>query len=96
MDVSVVIPTRDRPDLLALTLRTVLWQECVETEILVVDDGDEQRRPNWSVKWGTLGSDSCETAVPAESAELAIRVLRLRMDSGSRSWMTTTCGRHAS
>jgi len=41
MDVSVVIPTRDRPDLLALTLRTVLWQECVETEILVVDDGDE-------------------------------------------------------
>ena len=41
MDVSVVIPTRDRPDLLALTLRTALWQECVQTEILVVDDGEE-------------------------------------------------------
>jgi glycosyltransferase involved in cell wall biosynthesis len=41
MDVTVVIPTRDRPDLLALTLQTVLWQESVQTEILVVDDGEE-------------------------------------------------------
>jgi glycosyltransferase involved in cell wall biosynthesis len=39
MDVSVVIPTRDRPELLALTLRSVLWQEAVHAEILVVDDG---------------------------------------------------------
>ena len=39
MDVSVVIPTRDRPEFLALTLSSVLWQERVETEILVVDDG---------------------------------------------------------
>ena len=38
-DVSVVIPTRDRPELLALTLRTVLWQERVGAEVLVVDDG---------------------------------------------------------
>src|SRR4030095_13895210 len=41
MDVSVVIPTRDRPHLLALTLQTALCQECVQTEILVVDDGEE-------------------------------------------------------
>jgi len=41
MDVSVVIPTRDRPDLLALTLQTVLRQEGVQAEILVVDDGEE-------------------------------------------------------
>jgi glycosyltransferase involved in cell wall biosynthesis len=41
MDVSVVIPTRDRPDLLALTLRTVLWQEDVSIEVLVVDDGKD-------------------------------------------------------
>jgi glycosyltransferase involved in cell wall biosynthesis len=40
--VSIVIPTRDRPDLLALTLQTVLWQEGVETEILVVDDGEQR------------------------------------------------------
>lgn len=39
MDVSVVIPTRDRPELLAHTLRTVLWQQDVDTEMLVVDDG---------------------------------------------------------
>jgi glycosyltransferase involved in cell wall biosynthesis len=39
MEVSVVIPTRDRPDLLALTLRSVLWQERVDAEVLVVDDG---------------------------------------------------------
>jgi len=38
-DVSVVIPTRDRPALLAHTLRTVLWQEDVDAEVLVVDDG---------------------------------------------------------
>jgi len=39
MDVSVVIPTRDRPDLLALTLRSALRQDDVSTEVLVVDDG---------------------------------------------------------
>ena len=44
MDVSVVIPNRDRPDLLALTLDTALWQECVQTEILVVDDGEDFAR----------------------------------------------------
>jgi glycosyltransferase involved in cell wall biosynthesis len=38
-EVSVVIPTRDRPELLALTLRSVLWQERVDAEVLVVDDG---------------------------------------------------------
>jgi len=38
-DVSVVIPTRDRPALLAHTLKTVLWQEDVDAEVLVVDDG---------------------------------------------------------
>ena len=41
MDVSVVIPTRDRPELLALTLRTVLWQERVDAEVIVVDDGTQ-------------------------------------------------------
>jgi glycosyltransferase involved in cell wall biosynthesis len=41
MDVSVVIPTRDRPELLALTLRTALSQEHVNAELIVVDDGSE-------------------------------------------------------
>jgi glycosyltransferase involved in cell wall biosynthesis len=38
--VTVVIPTRDRPDLLALTLRSVLSQKGVDIDVIVVDDGD--------------------------------------------------------
>jgi glycosyltransferase involved in cell wall biosynthesis len=38
-EVSVVIPTRDRSRLLALTLRSVLWQREVDLEVVVVDDG---------------------------------------------------------
>jgi len=41
IEVSVVIPTRDRPGLLALTMTTVLWQKDVDAEVLVVDDGVE-------------------------------------------------------
>jgi glycosyltransferase involved in cell wall biosynthesis len=41
MDVSIVIPTRDRPELLALTLCTVLYQQGVDLEVVVVDDGAE-------------------------------------------------------
>jgi glycosyltransferase involved in cell wall biosynthesis len=38
-DVSVVIPTHNRIALLAVTLRTALWQEGVNLEVIVVDDG---------------------------------------------------------
>lgn len=38
-DVTVVIPTRDRPELLALTLRSALNQQRVNIEVLVVNDG---------------------------------------------------------
>jgi len=38
-DVSVVIPTRDRRGLLALTLRCALRQRGVDLEVVVVDDG---------------------------------------------------------
>ena len=37
--VSVVVPTHNRSGLLALTLRSVLWQRGVDLEVLVVDDG---------------------------------------------------------
>jgi glycosyltransferase involved in cell wall biosynthesis len=37
--VSVVIPTHNRKDWLQLTLATVLWQEEVDVEAIVVDDG---------------------------------------------------------
>ena len=38
-EVSVVIPTRNRGRLLALTLKSVRWQRGVELEVVVVDDG---------------------------------------------------------
>jgi glycosyltransferase involved in cell wall biosynthesis len=38
-EVSVVIPTRDRSRLLALTLHSVCWQRGVDLEVVVVDDG---------------------------------------------------------
>lgn len=40
-DVSVVIPTKNRRELLALTLRTVVEQKDVDLEVIVVDDGSE-------------------------------------------------------
>jgi glycosyltransferase involved in cell wall biosynthesis len=38
-DVSVVVPTHNRRELLALTLRTILWQRDANLEVVVVDDG---------------------------------------------------------
>jgi glycosyltransferase involved in cell wall biosynthesis len=37
--ISVIVPTHNRSALLALTLKTVLWQRGVELEVIVVDDG---------------------------------------------------------
>ena len=41
-----VIPTHNRMGLLSLTLRTALWQQSVDLEVIVVDDGstDDTRR----------------------------------------------------
>ena len=41
-DVSVVIPTRDRPGLLALTMSTALWQKEVDAEVLVTRERELQ------------------------------------------------------
>jgi glycosyltransferase involved in cell wall biosynthesis len=38
-EASVVIPTRDRPELLELTLQSVLAQRGVDLEVIIVDDG---------------------------------------------------------
>jgi glycosyltransferase involved in cell wall biosynthesis len=38
-DVSVVVPTHNRSELLASTLRTILWQRDANLEVVVVDDG---------------------------------------------------------
>ena len=38
MNVSVVVPTRNRSSLLRKTLRSVLWQQQVELEVIVIDE----------------------------------------------------------
>lgn len=42
-DVSVIVPTRDRCRRLSRTLQSVLWQRGVEMEVIVVDDGSQDR-----------------------------------------------------
>jgi Glycosyl transferase family 2 len=44
--VSVVIPTRDRAALLETTLHSVLWQDDVDLEVIVVDDGSIDATPD--------------------------------------------------
>jgi glycosyltransferase involved in cell wall biosynthesis len=45
-DVSVIIPTHNRSQLLALSLRSVLWQRNVDFELIVVDDGSTDDTPH--------------------------------------------------
>jgi glycosyltransferase involved in cell wall biosynthesis len=45
MDVSVVVPTRNRSALLAMTLRSVLCQQDVELEVIVVDEASTDDTP---------------------------------------------------
>jgi glycosyltransferase involved in cell wall biosynthesis len=45
MDVSVVVPTRNRSALLELTLRSVLCQRDVDLELIVVDEGSTDDTP---------------------------------------------------
>ena len=45
--VGVVIPTRDRRDLLAATLDSVLAQRDVQVEVVVVDDGSRDGTADW-------------------------------------------------
>jgi glycosyltransferase involved in cell wall biosynthesis len=43
--VSVVVPTRNRSELLAATLRSVLWQRDVDLEVIVVDEASTDDTP---------------------------------------------------
>jgi glycosyltransferase involved in cell wall biosynthesis len=39
VEVSVIVPTHDRPHFLSQTLRSIAWQRDVDLEVIVVDDG---------------------------------------------------------
>ena len=69
-DISVIIPTRNRRELLALTLRTVCEQKDVDLEVIVVDDGSE----------GTAAAD-----VVTARADPRVRVLRNPSSQGVSS-----------
>jgi glycosyltransferase involved in cell wall biosynthesis len=45
VDVSIVIPTRNRSNLLALTLRSVLCQRDVDLEVVIVDEASTDETP---------------------------------------------------
>lgn len=46
MDVSVVVPTRNRHELLAMTIRSVLAQRDVDLEVVIVDDASTDGTPS--------------------------------------------------
>jgi glycosyltransferase involved in cell wall biosynthesis len=96
MEATVIIPTRDRPDLLALTLQTVLWQEGVETEILVVDDGTEPGTAELVRQVGDNRVRLLRNSGPRGVSGARNTGIAAALDCGSPSWTTTICGLHAS
>jgi glycosyltransferase involved in cell wall biosynthesis len=66
--VSVVVPTKDRPALLAATLRSICRQEAVVIEVVVVDDG-------------STDADAVESVV-AKLEDARVRVVRQPFSEG--------------
>src|SRR5215213_9289575 len=66
--VTVVVPTRDRPQLLAATLRSICAQEAVSFEVVVVDDGS--------------ADPDAVPSVVARLADDRVRVLRRPVPAG--------------
>jgi glycosyltransferase involved in cell wall biosynthesis len=69
MDVSVIVPTRNRSALLATTLRTVLRQQDVQLEVIVVDEASTDDTP----------------AVLRAFADARVRIIRHEMPKGVSS-----------
>jgi glycosyltransferase involved in cell wall biosynthesis len=50
--VTAIVPTHNRTSLLEMTLRTILWQQDVDLEVIVVDDGSSEDVQNVITRLG--------------------------------------------
>jgi hypothetical protein len=90
MDISVIVPTRNRSALLAIALRSVLRQRDVDLEVIVVDEARPTTHPRCSLLSPTAAFASSATTRLPERPPLAIAQLPRRTAIGSPSSMTTT------
>jgi hypothetical protein len=72
-DISVVIPTCDRPRLLVTALQSVLAQTVQPTEIVVVDNGVTCQRRRDSTLFGRNKSTSVMRAIRPPISEALLR-----------------------
>jgi O-antigen biosynthesis protein len=80
--VSVVVPTKDRPELLAAALRGICAQEGVSIEVIVVDDGSTDPAAVASVVTGLADNRVSVLRRPASQGVSAARNLGLDATTG--------------
>lgn len=78
-----MIPTRDRADLLALTLRSVLEQRGVDIEVIVVDDGDGPE----TAELVTAVGDPCIRLLSTGGSRGVSRARNLGVAGAGREWI---------
>jgi len=82
--VSIVVPTKDRPQLLAVTLRSICAQEGVSLEVVVVDDGSTDPTAVASVVAGLADDRVRVLRRPASEGVSAARNAGLDATTGDR------------
>jgi glycosyltransferase involved in cell wall biosynthesis len=82
-EVSVVVPTRDRRDLLEQTLQSALAQEDVAFEVIVVDDGSTDATAAWLARLGDSRVRIVRRATPGGVA----RARNLGIDHARAPWI---------
>lgn len=82
-EVTVVIPTRNRWELLSIALRSALGQEAVDVEVIVVDDGSTDGTPD---RLGALEEPRLRV-VRHERSEGVARARNHGIDQARGSWI---------